>query len=128
MKVIYICGPLSAGNAWEQEQNVRRAEEAALRVWWSGGVPICPHTMSRFYGGMIAEERCLEGDLEILGRCDALLALEGWRLSQGSKAEMEFAREKGIPICYSLEQLEEWLKAEYAAEEKRQKQATDGHG
>lgn len=41
-------------------------------------------------------------DLEILSRCDYLLVyqLDGWQISKGVQAEIEFSQENDIPIIY----------------------------
>src|SRR3990167_5628921 len=103
MKVVYIAGPFRAPNSWAMEQNIRRAETLALEVWRKGAAAICPHTNTRFYQGAAPDEVWLNGDLEILRRCDAVLMVEGWERSQGAGAEGEYARRLGIPVFLSLE-------------------------
>lgn len=110
MKVIYIAGPFRGANSWEMEQNIRRAEELALSVWRLGGcAAICPHTNTRFYQGAAPDEVWLDGDLEILKRCDAVLMTEDWKRSTGATAEHEFALQERIPVFYSLVELVKWL-------------------
>ena len=105
MIVVYIAGPFRASNAWEIEQNIRRAEEDALEVWKLGAAALCPHTNTRFFQGAAEDELWLRGDLEMLGRCDAVLMVYGWQVSTGATAEREHALKKGIPVVYSLEEL-----------------------
>lgn len=105
MKLVYIAGPFRAPSAWEIEQNIRRAEELALRVWQAGHVAICPHTNTRFYQGAAPDEVWLEGDLVILRRCDAVLLVEGWERSVGTLAEIAEARRYGIPVLENLGEL-----------------------
>lgn len=100
-KVIYIAGPFRAANQWEQEQNIRRAEELSLRVWRVGGVALCPHLNTRFFSGALPDEVWLEGDLELLRRCDAILMVQGWELSFGAVQERAFALEHGIMSFYA---------------------------
>jgi len=105
--VLYIAGPYSArpGSAdpdLEIRQNIMKAEAAARAAWQAGWVPICPHMNSA--GGEhlpgVQQEDFLAGDLEILRRCDALLAIEDWSLSAGARGEVAFARANGIPVFY----------------------------
>lgn len=103
MKVVYIAGPFRGPNAWEIEQNIRRAEEQALLVWRLGAAALCPHTNTRFFQGAAPDDVWLNGDLELLARCDAVYAITGWLASSGARAEVEFAQEHGIPVCVSLE-------------------------
>ena len=71
-KLIYVAGPFRAPNSWEMEQNIRRAEALALEVWKLGLPAICPHANTRFYQGAAPDEVWLEGDIEIMRRCDAV--------------------------------------------------------
>lgn len=96
MRVVYIAGPFRAANAWEIEQNIRKAEEAALALWRSGYAVICPHANTRFFQGAAPDDVWLEGDLEILRRCDVICALPGWENSVGAVAEVNLARDLGL--------------------------------
>jgi nucleoside 2-deoxyribosyltransferase len=98
MKVIYIAGPFRADNAWEIEQNIRRAECLALEVWKAGAAAICPHTNTRFFQGVALDEVWLKGDIEIMRRCDAVLLTANWEISSGARAERKEAKALGIPV------------------------------
>lgn len=116
MKIAYVAGPFRGPNAWEIEQNIRRAEEVSLEVWRTPGwCAICPHTNSRFFQGAAPDSVWLEGDIEILRRCDALVLAPNWSKSSGTRAEVRVAIELKIPIHESriVEGREinpEWLK------------------
>lgn len=114
MIVVYVAGPFRAPNAWEIEQNIRRAERLALEVWQLGAACICPHTNTRFYQGAAPDEVWLAGDLEILRRCDAVLVVPDWEQSAGTRAEIEFAQECKVPVFYHLAELERWMFAQWA--------------
>jgi nucleoside 2-deoxyribosyltransferase len=105
MKVVYIAGPFRGANAWEIEQNIRRAEELALEAWRSGFAVICPHTNTRFFQGAAEDRIWLDGDLEILRRCDAVLLTADWERSSGARAEVDVARALGIPVFCALGEL-----------------------
>lgn len=109
MKVIYVAGPFRADNAWDIEQNVRRAEELGLAVWRLGAAAIIPHTNSRFFSGAAPDSVWLEGDLAILAKCDAVILTETWRRSAGARAEEQYARELGLPVFRNLRELALWL-------------------
>lgn len=111
MKVVYVAGPFRGRNAWEVEQNVRRAETLAREAWLFGAAVICPHANTRFFDGSGPASLYLEGDLEILRRCDAVLLTPDWETSSGAKAEVLLARELGLPVLYEIKELEEWLKS-----------------
>jgi len=104
-KVIYIAGPFRGSSSWDIERNVRRAEELALQVWKAGFTAICPHANTRFYQGVLPDDAWLDGDLAILGRCDAVLLTPDWRESAGATAERAFAIQRGIPVFGSLIEL-----------------------
>jgi hypothetical protein len=53
----------------------------------------------------------LDGDLEILRRCDAVMLTHDWRRSEGARAEYEEAVRWKIPTFVTLEALREWLRA-----------------
>jgi hypothetical protein len=109
VKVVYVAGPFRGPDSWAIEQNIRRAEELALEVWKCGAAAICPHTNTRFYQGAAPDEVWLEGDLEMLARCDAMLVVPNWHKSEGTKAEIARAESRGIPVFYTLADLIKWL-------------------
>ena len=100
MKVIYIAGPYRAASEYQVKKNIDAAEEAALFVWANGGVALCPHKNTAFFGGAcnIPDETWLEGDIELLKRCDAVYALSSWRKSNGATDEIHLANELGMPV------------------------------
>lgn len=111
MKVVYIAGPFRAKTAWQVEQNVRRAEEAALEVARLGAVPLCPHTNTRFFDGELTDDFWLDGTVELLIRSDAILMVDGWRESAGATREYYTACERRMPVFFVdyLAALEDWL-------------------
>lgn len=103
MKVAYIAGPFRASSHWGIVQNVRAAEKVALRYWKMGYAVICPHTNTANFDGAIPKEMdsvWLEGDLEILRRCDVVVAMNTWQNSPGATAEISAAKSAGIPIIF----------------------------
>lgn len=108
MRVVYISGAYRSTTTWGIEQNVRAAEKQALAVWGVGLVPVCPHTMSRFFYGSVPERVVQDGLLELVRHCDAVLALPGFEQSSGSMAEVDEAVRAGIPVFESLAALVRW--------------------
>lgn len=84
MKVIYVAGPYRGDNAWEIEQNIRRAESLSLEVWKAGFAAICPHANTRFFQGVLYDDVWLNGDIAILKKCDAILMTPDWQKSSGA--------------------------------------------
>jgi hypothetical protein len=112
MKVVYIAGPYRAASEYEVVQNIRRAEALALEVWKAGAAAICPHMNTALWGGAAPDSVWLEGDLEILRRCDALLRVPGEYTSFGTGEEIKAARANHQPVFYHLADLVWWLKRE----------------
>ena len=106
MKLIFIAGPFKAENAWEIEQNIRRAEEIALQLWKLGFAVICPHANSRFFFGACPEDIFLEGYKEILKKCDGLILSSPGGQSKGTVEEIKIAEENGIPVFGKVHHLE----------------------
>jgi nucleoside 2-deoxyribosyltransferase len=100
MKLIYVAGPFRGKDSWAMECNIRRAEAIALEVWRGGFACICPHSNTRFFQGAADDKVWLEGDLEILKRCDAVIMTPNWRTSSGAKAEYLYALAREIPVFY----------------------------
>jgi hypothetical protein len=84
-------------------QNIRKAEAVALQVWRKGVACICPHKNTAFFGGAADDSIWLEGDLEIIRRCDALVCVEGWQTSKGSLNEIAAAKRDGVPVFECIE-------------------------
>lgn len=81
--------------------NIIHARSAALKLWNEGWAVICPHTNSMFMGSRLGgDEKFIEGDLEILKRCDAIYMLNNWQDSVGAKLELTKAQEVGLEIYY----------------------------
>ena len=111
MPVIYIAGPYRASTAWRVLANVRAAQEVALRVWKAGAVALCPHSNTGLFDGECEDEVWLEGDQELLRRCDAVLMMDRWRESKGSVAEYKLAVEVGLPVFEMIQPLKAWISA-----------------
>ena len=110
--LIYVAGPYRAPTAWQIEQNIRAAEEAALEIWQLGAGAICPHTMNRFFEGVAPDQVVLPAMIELLRRCDALLVLPGYEKSEGTCAEIRAASEVPIPMFRDFPGLVGWLQGQ----------------
>lgn len=103
MKIIYIAGPYRARTVVGVGLNILRARRAALFVWRRGGVALCPHLNTAFFDGHAPDETWIEGDLELLQRCDAVWTIEGWDRSAGSLVEDAVAYAADLPRLRSRE-------------------------
>lgn len=100
MKVIFVSGPYRADSTKGILTNIRKARKVALRLWSEGWAVICPHSNTALFDGECDDNVWLDGDIEILRRCDAIYMMEGWIRSIGARAEHELARELGMEIYY----------------------------
>lgn len=98
LPVVYIAGPYRARTTWRIQQNIRAAQETALRVWKIGAVALCPHANTALFDGEADDSVWLDGDLELLRRCDAVVMVNGWEQSQGATSERDFAKELKLPV------------------------------
>ena len=103
MKVIYVAGRYRADSDEGLYQNIQHARTEARKLWMKGWAVICMHTANAFMSGNEGDLVFLEGDLEILRRCDAIYMLDGSSLSLGAIDEAVLARELGLEIYYECE-------------------------
>ena len=112
MKIIYIAGHYrNERGEYYVRMNIRAAEEAALFVWLNGGVALCPHKNTSGFGGAhgIPDQTWLDGDFELLKRCDAIWAIPGWSSSSGATNEVDYAKLQNIVILYDQHDVLEYL-------------------
>lgn len=103
--LVYVAGPISVG---DYIVNVKNAVKAGIHIEKIGGVYFVPH-MEAFYHLLNdrSYEDSLAYDFQMILRCDALLRLPG--VSKGSDREVVFAREHGIPVFTSFDELAMWI-------------------
>jgi hypothetical protein len=119
MKRIFISGPITRGDL---KHNLAQASAAYLDLIHRGYAPLCPH-LSAFCDGSLyivtqdgsvaaladklpqgtTHKQWVDLCLAWIEVSDAVLRLPG--LSTGADQETAHAREKGIPVYSSLEQL-----------------------
>jgi len=101
LKVIYVAGKYRANSDNGVFDNIIHARREAVKLWNQNWAVICPHTNSMFMGSRLGgDEKFIEGDLEILSRCDAIFMLSGFSHSVGAMIELEKAKELGLEIYY----------------------------
>lgn len=107
MKLLYIAGRYRGRNQQEVSDNVEAARYMGKLATEKGWMPVIPHTCTH---GMehvtdTSEEFWLEGTLELMKRCDAVLMVPGWRNSRGSCSEMDEAERLEMPIYTIFEEM-----------------------
>ena len=101
MTLVYCAGPYrSPLGMYGVKQNIDRAHEASRRLWAAGYAVICPHANSAYMDGVATDQVFLDGDLEILRRCDEVVLLPNWEESDGARREKQEAEWLGKPIHY----------------------------
>lgn len=100
MKVVFISGPYRG----DIDRNIAIARDHAERLWKKGYAVFCPHLNSAHMDGICPDQAFLDGDLEILHRCDYIYVLPGWETSEGAKKEAEEAKKWNIPFLCRFEE------------------------
>jgi len=102
-RVLYLAGPYSPTETRTTEENIRAAREVAVELWSVGYAVICPHLNTAGFEKDIPDmrpEEFVDGDLEIVRRCDALVLLPGWRQSEGTMRELRAALRNRMPVYW----------------------------
>jgi len=97
VKVIYVAGKYRADSESGVFENIIHSRAVAQRLWHEGWAVICPHMNSAFMGLNLI---FLDGDLEILKRCDAIYMLKDWEQSVGATKELEIAKKCGLKVYF----------------------------
>lgn len=103
--LVYISCPYSAPTVEEREANVHKAIDAGIELIQKGHSPVIPILLH--YLDIRAVEKGIEFswddymtiDLELLSKCDAFLFLGH---AKGADIELEYAKELGMPVNYSV--------------------------
>ncbi len=109
-RIIYIAAPYGRRRGLSEkecEQNVQRAILYARILITKGYIPFVPHLFHYVHKGWDAtpsEETWLEICKPFVELSDAVLRLSGE--SQGADDEVSLAISSGIPVYYSIEELE----------------------
>lgn len=109
MRLVYIAGPFRGPTTWDIHRNVCRAEAAALEVARLGAMPLCPHKNTEHFQGQLSDVFWCAGTMEMLRRCDAMYVLPDSEASMGTQAEIDGARQRGIPVFLTFAELGDWL-------------------
>lgn len=106
MKKVYICSPCRG----DYENNIQRAKEFSRAAVDRGCIPVTPHIyLTQFMDDAIPAERELGLSIgrELVLMCDELWAFGIDCPTAGMAAEIELARERGIPVRNGYEAISE---------------------
>lgn len=119
MKVVYIAGPFRAASKYtdgqdmfEIHKHIMYALDMAVKVWRLGAAALCPHANTFPFTGSAPDSIWLEGDKELLRRCDAILMVPGWQKSSGAIVERALAEALRLPVFYDTDDaFVQWLRS-----------------
>lgn len=95
--LIYIAGPLRSDTPISVRRNVEAARDLGLRVAEAGAYPVIPHTMTADFDKLLTYQFWLDGTLQLLARCDAIILTHTWEKSTGARAEHDWAQQHSMP-------------------------------
>lgn len=115
-KRVYVAGSYSADNVLKILNNIKIGTRKSVDVLLAGYAPFCPWLDHQFQfylkeNETLAIEDYYEYSMAWLEVSDAVLVLPNYENSKGTIAEIERAKELGIPVFYSLEELMENIPA-----------------
>lgn len=103
--MVYVAGPYRGKNEFQVLQNIRKAEALGWKVWKAGAVAIVPQVLLAHASGLLNDDpqkdfsAFMDGCLETVRRCDCIVALDDWPLSEGAKLEIDYCKNKlGKPV------------------------------
>ena len=115
MKLIYIAGAYRGKDSHTILMNIYNAEALGMDLvtYIDNVYPVVPHNNTRFWEGLKSPEFFIDGTLELMRRCDAVL-VQTIRVetSKGTAGEIEEARRLRIPVFYSIAEVREWMSQE----------------
>jgi nucleoside 2-deoxyribosyltransferase len=94
--LIYVAGPYRG----DVDGNIAKARAVAAECYLAGHDVICPHmnTAKMDEDTGLPDEFWLNTTLNLLRRCDAVVVVPDWEKSEGTHAELAYAKKVGIPI------------------------------
>lgn len=100
MKIAYIAMPYRADTPRGIVENIRRAEEVAIKYWKLGYFVLCPHKNTALFDGILPDDVWLKAYLVILKKCDVIVMGPGWENAEGAVDERDSALQNGIEVIY----------------------------
>jgi hypothetical protein len=109
--LIYIAGPYR-GNIPANIQAAREMRDAVNKI--PGCFAVTPHLLGDAAPNGEDDAFWLDGTLEVMRRCDAVMLFGDWRSSQGTMNEVKHAQQLSRPVFSNMSSLRYWsLSAPY---------------
>ena len=108
-KLIYIAGPYTPTEESSVEQNIAAARKVAEQVASPKIFPIVPHNTGTAIEHIGDYQFWINGTIELMHRCDAVLAMPTWERSRGATDEVRDADRVHLPVFYNIPDLIGWV-------------------
>ena len=126
MKLVYVAGAYRAKSTWDRDRNIQAAREVGAAVARLGAYPVIPHSNTGHMDGLCEDQFWIDGTLELMCRCDAMILVPGWEKSSGTLGEIAKAKVLATPTFTSLMGLRHWLRTVVAQGEELPKWTARG--
>lgn len=106
-RLVYVAGPYRGATIEAVELNIATARRVGLQLARAGAMPVIPHANTagfELYAPDLHDEFWLDGTLELMRRCDAVVLCPAWSTSKGTLQEIAEAARLGIPVFKSVEE------------------------
>lgn len=104
--LVYLAGPISPTKYASTEVHIARALDTFLQLTQAGVPSFLPHATAAFPSAhTIHYDVWMAWSGTFLRRCTHVLMLPGWTTSKGAMREFGLAKDRGMPIVHSVEEL-----------------------
>lgn len=106
---VYVAGAYSANNVLDVLKNIGRGQHYAAELFMAGFAPFCPWHDKEYvihnWDKEMTVDMFYKYSLAWLEVSDWVFVAPEWENSTGTKMEIEKAKELGLPIFYSLDDI-----------------------
>ena len=108
MKLIYVAGPYRGATPDRVRMHIESAKMTGLLMAEKGWYPVIPHANTDQFERLeptIPDAFYLDGTLEMMRRCDAVVLCPGHERSSGTQGEIVEAKRLGMHIFYAAHEV-----------------------
>lgn len=117
MRQIYVAGPFSSDDNWELANHVMHAKRIGFELAKLGASICVPHALGQDFDRTLTYEFWIAMTQHQLATSNAIMMLDGWKDSNGSRGELELAVSLDFPIFFerdlhdacAREALKKWI-------------------